>query len=407
MLVQDKQAQAITFDRDVAVAPNEVYRAFTNEIALQDWLSNAADIDPRIGGRIYIWWDKGYHSSGTYTALERGKTVAFTWRGPNDPTSTDVTVTLTPLGDDATHIQLTHSGLGPGEEWAQIAFQDKRGWESALENLQSILESGTDLRVSRRPMFGLSGGNNLDDKLAAKLGVPVSEGLWIGGLVDGLGAQKAGIQKDDVIVGFGGQPVTNFASFAAALQSHRAGDQVDVDFYRGSEKRTVTMQLSERPAPNLPPTHDALLEGLQTSFAELNAELEAALEGVTEQEAAHRSADDEWNIKEILAHLITSEQGNQGWTYAVVEDLDTNAPFYSNDHGRMKAFVSVHDTIPALLDQLKRTQAVTVAQVAAIPPEAQAHKHQYNLLVGWLTAFQTHFREHIAEIQALAQAARA
>jgi len=42
-----------------------------------------------------------------------------------------------------------------------------------------------------------------------------------------------------------------------------------------------------------------------------------------------------------------------------------------------------------------------------MPAEAQAHKHQYNLLAGWLTTFQTHFREHIAEISALAQAARA
>jgi uncharacterized protein YndB with AHSA1/START domain len=407
MLVKDEQAQAITVERSVAAPPNEVYRAFTNKIALQDWLSNSADIDPRVGGRIYLWWDKGFNSSGVYTALERGKTVAFTWRGLNDPVTTEVQVTLAPHGDNGTQINLTHNGLGPGEEWNEASFQDRRGWESALENLQSQLESGVDLRITRRPMFGLSSGNNLYDKLAAKLGVPVSEGLWIGGLVEGLGAQKAGIQKDDVIISFGGQPVTNFASFAAALQFHRAGDNVDVGLYRGAERRTLTMQLSERPAPNLPADHDALVEGLRSSFAELDNELSAALEGVTEEEAEYHTAPDEWSIKEILAHLITSEQGNQSWIYAVVEDLDTNAPFYSNDPGRIRAVTSVYDTVPALLEQLKRTQAITVAQVEAMPAEAQAHKHQYNLLAGWLTTFQTHFREHIAEITALAQADRA
>jgi len=407
MLVKDEQAQAIRVERTVAAPPKEVYRAFTNKIALQDWLSNSADIDPRVGGRIYLWWDKGYHSSGVYTALERGKTVAFTWRGPNDPGTTEVRVDLEPLGDDSTRITLTHSGLGPGKEWKEATFQDSKGWESALENLQSVLETGTDLRISRRPMFGLSSGNNLDEKLADKLGVPVTEGLWIGGLVDGLGAQKAGIQKDDVIVDFGGETITDFASFARALQSRRAGDNVEVGFYRGGERHTLNMQLSERPAPNVPATNDALMESVRSSFAELNTELEAALEGVTEKEADYSPAPDEWSIKEVLAHLITGEQGNQSWIYAVVDDTDTNAPFYSNELGRVRAVATVDATIPTLLAQLKRAQAITVAQVKAMPAEAQAHKHQYNLLAGWLTTFQTHFREHIAEISALAQAARA
>src|SRR6266480_463829 len=116
MLTKEEQAQAITAERDIAVAPNEVYRAFTNKIALQDWLCNSADVDPRIGGRIYLWWDKGYHSSGIYTDLERGKTVAFTWRGPGDPEATEVRVSLTPLGEGATHLTLAHTGLGPGDE---------------------------------------------------------------------------------------------------------------------------------------------------------------------------------------------------------------------------------------------------------------------------------------------------
>src|SRR5436190_4641834 len=215
MLTKEKQAQEIVLERTISVVPNEVYRAFTNKIALQDWLCNTAEVDPRAGGRIYLWWDKGYHSSGIYTDLERGKTVAFTWRGPGDPEATEVRVSLEPKGESATHIIMTHTGLGPGEEWSEAAFQDKRGWESALENLQSVLETGTDLRIARRPMFGLNSGNNLDDERAANLGVPVSEGLWIGGLVDGLGAQKAGLQKDDVVVSFGGHTVINFGTFAS------------------------------------------------------------------------------------------------------------------------------------------------------------------------------------------------
>ncbi len=166
-----KEDLTVTVERDVAAAPAEVYRAFTNESALQYWLCDSADVDARMGGRIYLWWDKGYYSSGVYTDLDRNKTVAFTWRGAGDPEATEVRVSLAPHGDNGTRVTLTHSGLGPGEEWAEAVFQDRRGWESAFENLESVLETGVDLRISRRPMVGLNGFGEVNDELIARLGL--------------------------------------------------------------------------------------------------------------------------------------------------------------------------------------------------------------------------------------------
>ena len=111
-------------------------------------------------------------------------------------------------------------------------------------------------------------------------------------------------------------------------------------------------------------------------------------------------------MKEVLAHLIAGAQGDQLWMSAIIDDTDTNGPFYSNEPTRMAAIASVHGTVPALLVQLKNAEAVTEAHVAAMPPAIQAHKHQYNLLAAWFTTFQTHTREHIAEITALIKAAR-
>lgn len=405
MLTKEKQP-TITVERNVGVSPAEVYRAFTNEAALRDWLCNAAEVEARTGGRVYLWWDRGYYSAGVFTALERNKSVVFTWRGPRDPEATEVRVELEQAENGGTHIVLTHSGVGPGDEWSEIAYQDRKGWESALENLQSVLETGVDLRISRRPMFGMSGGGPLTGDLIDRLGVPVTEGLWLGGLVEGLGAHRGGLRKDDVIVSLDGQPVSGFAAFGSLLQTHRAGDKVEVGFYRGAEHKTLTIELSERPRPNLPATHSALVDAMRSLYTQLDGELEAVLEGVTDSETEYHPAPGEWGVKEVLAHLITEEEDTQSWICATIDDADTNAPFFSNQTLRMKAVTSVYSTLPALLQRLKLAEATTIALAELIPEEAQAHRHQHNLLVGWLTGFDTHYREHITEIGELVKAAR-
>jgi uncharacterized protein YndB with AHSA1/START domain len=403
MLTEEKPKQSISVECTVSAPPAAVYRAFTNEVALRDWLCNAASVDARPGGRIYLWWDDGYYTGGVYTDLDRNKSVAFTWRGPNDALPGEVHVALTPHGEDGTHIALTHNGPNAAHD-AEPALGGNRDWESALERLEYMLETGIDLRLARRPMFGVSGANDLTDELIARLGLPISQGLWIGGLVDGMGAQQAGLQKDDVLVRLGDHPVTGFAGFGRAIQGYQAGDQVEVEFYRGAERHTATMQLSKRPAPDLPATQEALLEQLRSTYAQLDAELDALVEGVTEVEAEYHPPD-EWSAKEILAHLICSGYDTQTWIYTTVGDKDAINEIFGNEPGRIRAIAGAY-SLPALVEQLKRCGDVTQAQVAAIPAETQARKHQYNAIVGWLTTFQNHQRDHYAEIAGRIEAAR-
>ena len=40
-----------------------------------------------------------------------------------------------------TEVRVTHTGLGTEPAWANAAVRIGRGWEAALENLQSILET--------------------------------------------------------------------------------------------------------------------------------------------------------------------------------------------------------------------------------------------------------------------------
>ncbi len=134
-------------------------------------------------------------------------------------------------------------------------------WEVSLDNLVNVLEKGPDLRVVNRPMLGIY-LDGFDEKKAAKIGVPVSKGVLVAGLVEGMGAQFSGVQKNDVIVKMDGKTVTDFQSLGTVLQSHKAGDSVETQLYRKSSLETLWVKLSFRPIPEIPKTAQGLSEAL-------------------------------------------------------------------------------------------------------------------------------------------------
>jgi uncharacterized protein YndB with AHSA1/START domain len=399
------QEATLHFTRTVQADPAAVFRAFTNPSALRDWLCDAAKVDPRQGGPIYLWWNDGYYTGGVFTTVIRDTELAFTWRGPADPAAGQVHVALTPAAG-GTAVEVTHTAPDADSVWAAQAAEITRGWEHGLENLQSLLETGVDLRVARRPMFGLDDAEPLTPDLAVRLGVPVTEGLRLRGLVEGMGAQAAGLQRDDIVVQLGEYPITDGTSLARALQHHQAGDRVPVVFYRGPRQQTLTMELSRRPQPELPATPAALADAMRASYAVLDEELAAAFAGASEEAAAYRPGPEEWNAQEIVGHLLAIEHDTQSWIAAVIEDSDMEQVFHTNVHERVAALARVYTPTPVLLEELRRAEGVTVAMIAALPAAAVARKHLFNQLATWLTTFADHTREHIGEIQALLAATR-
>jgi len=223
---------ALRFKRQVNTPPAEAYRAFTHATALRDWLCDAAQTEARKGGRLYMWWTSGVYASGQYTTLEPGKKVAFVWHHSREPEPARIQVTFT-AKNGGTQVTLTHAA-GAGKKWAPAIQAARAAWESALENLQSVLDTGIDLRVARLPRLGIL-IDDFDAGIATRLGIPVKEGIRLAGIADGTGAQAAGLQKDDVIVKMGGKKAVDFPSLSNALQGRHGGDKVALVFYRGAD----------------------------------------------------------------------------------------------------------------------------------------------------------------------------
>ena len=59
-------------------------------------------------------------------------------------------------------------------------------------------------------------------------------------------AYRAGVRPGDVIVSLDNQTTPDAATFLTLLWSHDVGDVVEVEYVRGSDTRTTTVELVER-----------------------------------------------------------------------------------------------------------------------------------------------------------------
>ena len=74
----------------------------------------------------------------------------------------------------------------------------------------------------------------------------VEEGVVVSRVVPDTGADRAGIEMGDVIVGFDGSETPTFEDLVGAIRRHEAGDEVGVTILREGERRTVRLTLGKR-----------------------------------------------------------------------------------------------------------------------------------------------------------------
>ena len=399
------RSQTLTFQKFVKVKPALVYRAFSNSTSLREWFCDVATVDPKPGGRMYVAWSDGYYASGEYLETRPDKRVSFSWNGRGDPRASRVTVRLAKK-EGGTLVTIEHSRLGVNQLWAPVVEEIKKGWTYALDNLPSVMETGEDLRFTLRPMIGII-RDAFDAEIAQQIGVPVTEGMRLGTLVEGMGAAAAGLQANDVVVSMDGIDYAQWGSVANVLQPHRAGDRIEVEFYRGSEKKSVSMELSKRFLPAIPSQPELLAAGLRRRDEKSISDLEALFAGVSEEEAAHKPAETEWSAKEVLAHLIHELRG----TLSFINDLlGGYEPLY-DDYGpnsdcRISATLTAIPTLSGLLEEYRRICVETASFIECLPDSFVENKGSY-----WRIAYNAldsdyHLSSHLDQMRDALEDAR-
>ncbi|MCB9133951.1 MAG: SRPBCC domain-containing protein [Anaerolineales bacterium] len=384
----------LTLTQTIQAAPSAVYRALTTPGGLLDWLAQACDVDARLGGRFYVWAEKGPHMLGKISALEKDSCLALDLLAPTDG---HLSITLTPQNDTTLlTFEQTPFATDADQDTARIQ------WTAALANLQAVLETGLDPRFYNRPMMGILISGRVEKETQERLHLALDYGILLGGTLPGMDAERLGLADGDILVEMEGQPIKNYEEIGQVLEGRTAGETIHLAWYRGKARHEADMILSGRPHPHLPATFAELAEEARQIYASLDGELTEILANVSETAAEYRPLETEWNAKEIIAHLIHTERAMQIWLVNAVD----GAPFThwtTNNHNIVKSIVDVTPTLPELLDELRRAEAQTVALLQRLPEETVTHKGTFHNIVTTLNqeGLSVHTRLHFETIKRL------
>jgi len=391
------ETQSVTSEKIIKAPAAQVYLAFTNATLLKEWLCDVATVSPKPGGRMYLWWNGDFYSSGEYVDLVPNRSITFQWFGRGESIPTQVAVTLKKKAG-GTLVTMTHI-LPAGEDWLKIAQGFQHEWTVSLENLGSVLETGLDRRVFDRPMLGINIGE-FNPEQAKQLGVPVTTGLRLESVVVGMGAHAAGLQHDDVLVSLGGTPIFDFDSLVFSLRGKKGGEKVEVVFYRHSEKKTISMELSRRQVPDVPFDISELARRVRVRYDESLAALAKTFEGVTDEEASFRPSADEWSAKDVLGHLVLGDHFAPNYYLSMLQGQELRSDtFTDNSNELTRAVVSAYPSVPELLEELRRLSNLMVAFIETWPKDYLERKGSYFRAAWQLLEGQTHTHAHLAQIQ--------
>ena len=105
--------------------------------------------------------------------------------------------------------------------------------------IEDLIEHG---RITNRPLIGIT-GQELSASISRQWGFPTDKGIYITSVAEGTAAEKAGLARGDIIVEVDGKAVSTVAQINAIRNTKRAGDALSVTYFRGDDRKTVTLTL--------------------------------------------------------------------------------------------------------------------------------------------------------------------
>jgi S1-C subfamily serine protease len=78
------------------------------------------------------------------------------------------------------------------------------------------------------------------------MSAPDAKGLRLTGVRAGSPADSAGLKAGDIVVEFGGKPVTDLQTYSDALYGFKPGDEVEIVVLRNGQRLAVKVRLGRR-----------------------------------------------------------------------------------------------------------------------------------------------------------------
>ncbi len=131
--------RSVVVEREIAHAPEKLWRALTQPHLIEEWLMKN-DFKPDVGHRFSLRGDWGGVLDCEVLAVEPNRTLSYTWDFKHDDPAyglkSVVTFTLTPTST-GTHLRMEQSGFRPDQK--QAFGGAHAGWKQFFDKLDQIL----------------------------------------------------------------------------------------------------------------------------------------------------------------------------------------------------------------------------------------------------------------------------
>jgi len=121
------------------------------------------------------------------------------------------------------------------------------GFGIPAEQIRPVVEALRRGEHVRRGYIGV-GMQDIDEGVAAALGIDRNRGVLIRSVTPDGPAARAGIEQGDVVVTVAGQPVTPDQTLAYIVAQQAIGARVPIELIRHGQRRNVTIAIAERPS---------------------------------------------------------------------------------------------------------------------------------------------------------------
>jgi uncharacterized protein YndB with AHSA1/START domain len=126
----------------------KAFEMFTVNEHLGKWLTEVADVEPKVGGKYELFWNPEDRENDStigckILAIQPNKFLCFEWKGPKQfkhfmnerRPFTNVVVFFVPHGEE-TEVYLLHTGWEDTEEWKEARQWFDKSWTTAFSELQ-------------------------------------------------------------------------------------------------------------------------------------------------------------------------------------------------------------------------------------------------------------------------------
>ena len=110
---------------------------------------------------------------------------------------------------------------------------------------RKIIEDLMQFGNVQRGVLGIEGGE-MNSNYAKEIGVKETQGFYINKVTKNSGAEKAGLQKGDIIVQLDDKKINGFAELTAYINTKRPNDVVQVRIVRDEKEKTIQVKLSKK-----------------------------------------------------------------------------------------------------------------------------------------------------------------